>query len=238
MIPKKIYRSWYTQNFHKKINKQMHKMLEINKDYEQIIYTDEQVKDFVNSNFSGEISKSFNKLNIMTAKVDFWRYLILYQNGGIYLDIDSNINYKISSFLNEDDDALITAETNPGLFVQWALFFNKKHPILENLIEQVTENISKNKYPNDIVNTTGPGAFTKSLNFIHKKNFKFELDWSKVSNTYDKKYRIKHNNESFNYRIYGVDFNNKLSFKYKNTSYLYQDSIHWKKEQTTKDLII
>ena len=60
MIPKKIYRSWYTQNFHKKINKQMHKMLEINKDYEQIIYTDEQVKDFVNSNFSGEISKSFN----------------------------------------------------------------------------------------------------------------------------------------------------------------------------------
>ena len=103
----------------------MHKMLEINKDYEQIIYTDEQVKDFVNSNFSGEISKSFNKLNIMTAKVDFWRYLILYQNGGIYLDIDSNINYKISSFLNEDDDALITAETNPGLFVQWALFFNK-----------------------------------------------------------------------------------------------------------------
>ena len=37
----------------------MHKMLEINKDYEQIIYTDEQVKDFVNSNFS---VKSLNLL--------------------------------------------------------------------------------------------------------------------------------------------------------------------------------
>ena len=123
MIPKIIYRSWKTQNFHPKIYKQIKKMLDLNKDYDQVIYTDEQINDYVLSNYDSEVYKAFNKLTVMTAKVDFWRYLILYQKGGIYLDIDSTINSKISTFLNEDDDALITAETNPELFVQWSLFF-------------------------------------------------------------------------------------------------------------------
>ena len=119
MIQKIIYRSWKTQTFIKN-NKQIKKM-RLNKDYDQVIYTDEQINDYVLSNYDSEVYKAFNKLTVMTAKVDFWRYLILYQKGGIYLDIDSTINSKISTFLNEDDDALITAETNPELFVQWSL---------------------------------------------------------------------------------------------------------------------
>ena len=99
MIPKIIYRSWKTQNFHPKIDKQIKKMLDLNKDYEQVIYTDEQVNDYVLSNYDSEVYSAFNKLTVMTAKVDFWRYLILYQKGGIYLDIDSTINSKISTFL-------------------------------------------------------------------------------------------------------------------------------------------
>ena len=101
-------------------------MLDLNKDYDQVIYTDEQINDYVLSNYDSEVYKAFNKLTVMTAKVDFWRYLILYQKGGIYLDIDSTINSKISTFLNEDDDALITAETNNKIIMGIA---HKKLPI-------------------------------------------------------------------------------------------------------------
>lgn len=235
MIPKKIYRSWKTQNFHPKIAKQIRKMLDINPDYEQIIYNDEQIQDYVYSHYGKEISNAFNKLNIMTAKVDLWRYLILYEKGGIYLDIDSVINTKISSFLNDEDDSLITVEKNPELFVQWALFFQKNHPILERVIENVLANISKNKYPNDIINTTGPGVFTNSLQQVHLENFSKKLQWASIDESYDKKYRIK--NSEYNYRIFGVDFNKNLSFKYKNTSYLYQGAKHWKKQEKEINLI-
>ena len=105
MRPKIIYRSWKTQNFHPKIQRHIDKMLKLNSEYEQIIYTDDQINDFVSSNYDREIYKAYSKLNIITAKVDFWRYLILYKNGGIYLDIDSQINSKISNFLKEDDKA-------------------------------------------------------------------------------------------------------------------------------------
>ena len=236
MIPKNIYRSWKTQNFHPKIDKQIKKMLNLNPEYEQIIYTDEQVHDYVLSNYDAEINKAFNKLTVMTAKVDFWRYLILYQKGGIYLDIDSTINTKIDTFLNTDDDALITAETNPELFVQWALFFREKHPILERVIDNVLQNINEKKYQNDIVNTTGPGVFTNSLQQIYKDKYSDSLKWSDVNIEFNKKFKV--NNSPYSYRIYGIDFNKNLSFKYKNTSYLYQDSVHWKKEESTKDLII
>ncbi len=236
MIPKKIYRSWKTQNFHPKIHKQIKKMLDLNPDYDQIIYTDEQIHDYVSSNYDSEINKAFNKLTIMTSKVDFWRYLILYQKGGVYLDIDSTINSKISSFLNENDDALITAETNPELFVQWALFFRSKHPILERVIENIVKNINEKRYPNDIVNTTGPGVFTKSIQEIHQETFSDSLDWSKINSKYDANFNIE--GKDYNYRIYGVDFNKHLSFKYKNTSYLYLDNLHWKKEELDKDLIV
>jgi len=236
MIPKNIYRSWKTQNFHPKIYKQMKKMLKLNPDYEQIIYTDEQLHDYVSSQHDAEINKAFNKLTVMTAKVDFWRYLILYQKGGIYLDIDSTINTKIDTFLNTDDDALITAETNPELFVQWALFFREKHPILEKVINNVIQNINEKKYQNDIVNTTGPGVFTKSLQQIHKAKYLESLKWSDINVEFNEKYKI--DSSSYSYRIYGIDYNKNLSFKYKNTSYLYEDSVHWKKEMFTKDLIL
>ena len=235
MIPKTIYRSWKTQNFHPKIAKQIRKMLDINPEYEQIIYNDEQIQDYVRSHYGKEISSAFDKLNIMTARVDLWRYLILYEKGGIYLDIDSTINTKISSFLNDDDDSLITVERNPELFVQWALFFQRNHPILERVIENVLANISKNKHPNDIISTTGPGVFTFSLQQIHLENFSKKLQWSSIDESYDKKYRIK--NSKYNYRIFGVDFNKNLSFKYKNTSYLYQGAKHWKKEEKEVNLI-
>ncbi len=236
MIPKNIYRSWKTQNFHPKIDKQMKKMLNLNPEYEQIIYTDEQVHDYVSSNYDIEINKAFNKLTVMTAKVDFWRYLILYQKGGIYLDIDSTINSKIDTFLNTDDNALITAETNPELFVQWALFFREKHPILERVIDNIVQNINEKKYQNDIVNTTGPGAFTTSLQQIHKDSNSESINWFDINKSYNKKFNIQ--NTDYSYRIFGVDFNKNLSFKYKNTSYLYQESTHWKKEETVKQLIV
>jgi len=236
MIPKTIYQSWFTQNFHPKIEKNFKKHRSLNPDYEFVLYNDDQVEDFILANFDNDIIRAFKSLNIMTAKVDFWRYLILYKKGGVYLDIDSQINVKLDSFVRKDDEAIITAETNEGLFVQWALFFSKNHPILEKTINNVVENIQKRKFPNDIVNTTGPGVFTNSLKQIHFVNTNEKLVWEKINKKYDKTFEIINNNSISKYRIFGVDFNGKLSFKLKNTKHLYQNKNHWKVDERNVEL--
>lgn len=100
-----------------------------NPDYLYHLYDDDDMDNFVNHHYNGEIAECYNKLNIIVAKVDFWRYLVLYKYGGIYLDMDSTIENPLDELIRSYDEAIITAEGNPNLYVQWALIFSKGHPI-------------------------------------------------------------------------------------------------------------
>jgi mannosyltransferase OCH1-like enzyme len=166
MIPKNIFQSWYTHELPLLIQSRINIMRETNPDYTYKLYTDADMDEFVNTEYKGEIADCYNKLNIIVAKVDFWRYLILYKYGGVYLDMDSHISVPLNELIRPDDQAIITAETNPNLFAQWALFFNKKHPILKQLIELVVYNINTNKYPDNVSKTTGPYAFSTAIKYI------------------------------------------------------------------------
>ena len=114
----------------KKILKMHSNMLTQNPDFEHIIYTDEQMNDYMTSNAEKEILDLYWKMNHIVAKADIWRYTILYKEGGVYLDIDSQINKSLGTLIEDNDEAVITAEKNKNLFVQWALIYNKKHKIL------------------------------------------------------------------------------------------------------------
>ena len=78
----------------------------------------------MNSNTDGDL-KMYLKLQNIVAKADVWRYTILLNEGGVYLDIDSQINKSLTELIKPDDKAIITAERNQDLFVQWALILKK-----------------------------------------------------------------------------------------------------------------
>ena len=103
MIPKNIFQSWITTDLHPVIQDKVDKMLELNPTYNHKIYTDLEISEFVNKNYPGKISECFNRLTIPVAKVDFWRYLVLYKHGGVYVDLDSSINISLDNFIRDDD---------------------------------------------------------------------------------------------------------------------------------------
>ncbi len=234
MIPKVIYQTWFTRDVHPKVAKVIKRMKKRNPSYEHKIFTDDELHAFVEDNFDKEIVTAFNKLNIIVAKVDFWRYLILYKLGGIYLDMDSTIKQPLDLLIKEEDKAIITAEKNDTFFVQWALIFSAKHPILEKTIELILENIKTNKYPNDIHQMTGPTVFSRAIQSVHKEYFNEELVHSDIDKKTDKTYA----KESLSYRIYGIDYNKYFKFYFRNAKYLYKNKIHWKQEQQDKTILI
>ena len=71
MIPKVIYQTWKTQNIHKNIHKLHNKMLKINSDYEHIIYTDDQMFDFVKSNYDKDVLIILKELTILSQGLIF-----------------------------------------------------------------------------------------------------------------------------------------------------------------------
>jgi mannosyltransferase OCH1-like enzyme len=61
---------------------------------------------------------------MIVAKADFWRYLVLYKYGGVYIDIDSSIDVPLDSFINGGDCAILSSECGRETFTQWALIFD------------------------------------------------------------------------------------------------------------------
>jgi mannosyltransferase OCH1-like enzyme len=237
MIDKNIFQVSINLNHeHKSIQKIINKTKSLNPDYKYTLVTEESYIDkFVNDNFPGEIANSYNKLNILVAKIDFWRYLTLYKYGGVYLDMDSEINYPLKDLIKENDDAIITAEGNPNLYVQWALIFSKNHYILKKTIELIVENIQYNKYPNNIHKMTGPSVFSDAINICHKELFNNNI----VHILINKKTDITFKKDNISYRLYSIDYNNYFSFKHNAADILYKNpkSIHWTIEQKIKPLL-
>jgi mannosyltransferase OCH1-like enzyme len=233
MIPKNIFQSWYTKNLHPVIQEKINNMMYLNPDYNHKIYTDNEIDSFVNEHFPGIIANCYNKLNIIVAKVDFWRYLILYKYGGIYLDMDSIINISLNNLINENDEAIITAESNPGYFVQWALIFNKEHPILKKTIDIIVENITLNKYPNNIHKMTGPYTFSRAVNVVHKNNTGRQLRHFLIHKNFNMTFLCRNSS----YKIYSINYNNYFTFKYNEINLLYDGKKHWREEEKQIQLL-
>ena len=234
MIEKNIFQSWHTKNLHPLVQQKINNFKQMNFDYTYYLYDDNDIDNFVNEHFNGEIAECYNKLNIIVAKVDFWRYLVLYKYGGIYLDMDSSIEKPLDELIKEEDQAIITAEGNPNLYVQWGMIFSKEHPILKRTIELVCNNIKNNSYPNNIHKMTGPTVYTTSINEIHMELFNSIINHGDIKRDTDITYEL--NNTS--YRLYGIDYNSYFRFKHNLNHLLYNNKKHWRQEEKEKPLLI
>ncbi len=212
-IPKTIYQTfktgklpfinrWYINRFRKK-----------NLSYNYEFYTDERIEGFLKDEYGGEVINAYKRIQIGAAKADFFRYAILYKKGGVYLDIDSTIKKNLDEFIMPDDRAIISLENNPGIYVQWALIYEAKHPFIERTLELILENIRENKYPHDVHQMTGPSVYTKAINEC--------LEF----------------NPATPYRILGIDYNGYLKFKLPLAKLIYSKGEHWKQQQKTKPVL-
>lgn len=233
-IPKFIVQTWKTDNLHIEIQQKIINFLKKNPGYDYKMYNDESIDKFVNKHYPGEIADCYNRLNIIVAKVDFWRYLVLYKYGGIYLDMDADILDSLDKLIRSEDDAIITAEGNPGLFVQWGLMFSAGHPILKRVIDIVTFNIKTNRYPNDIHKMTGPTAFTEAINSIHSELFGAESNlYSTITTETDTTYE----KDGIKYRVYSKDYGKFMHYTHDSTRYLYTNVTHWRQQEKMRPLL-
>ncbi len=232
MIDKVIYQTWYTKNIPNEIQSFIDRMKELNSSYKHILYDDSDMFYFIKENYGKEVLAAYDNLNIGAAKADLWRYLILYKNGGIYLDVDSSIFSSLDTLISEDEKAIISRENNKNLFVQWCLMFSKNHPILEKTIKKCIINI-KNKISNNILYVTGPQVYSQSIIEIYNP---FSID---VYNSEDNFINNKINDivpENFKCKIHSFDYKGYCLFKHDKSDFLYKNKLDWRTESLNKNL--
>lgn len=162
-IPKIVHQTWKTYELPDVTIENIDKMKLENDEYKFLLYNDEDIDQFMRTNYPGDIYECFKMLDVGAAKADFWRYCILYKTGGIYLDIDSQIVGKLDELIENENEAIISRERNPCFFCQWMMVFPPNHPILKKTIELACSRI-RNKSSNNIVHVTGPGVYSDAIN--------------------------------------------------------------------------
>lgn len=227
-IPKIIYQTWKTKNLHKDIKRVRDNIQLLNPDYTMVLYDDADMEQFIKDNFDDAVYRSYMRLNVGASKADFWRYCILYINGGVYLDIDSDIIRPLNQLIIGDEQCIITREKNAGIFNQWIMVFQKNHPILLKAIHMCCDNISKNI--TDIMELTGPKVFSRAINQVMVPYYdKVVADlYSEEDTMLNNKLNATSN--PVRCRFYGFDMEPFARWKNPYSNVLYMNCLHWKNE--------
>ncbi len=212
-IPKTIFQTFKSERLPFIHRWHINKFRRRNAAYAYRFFTDADIDDFIATHYGLAVVEAYRMIQIGAAKADFFRYAVLYQEGGIYVDIDSSIVGEIDNFLSPDDRAVISYEANPDVFVQWALVYEAGHSFLARTLEIVLENISGNKYPHDVFLMTGPGAYTRGVRECLARD------------------------PQTPHRILGIDYSGHLKFKFPLSKLAYAKGEHWKAQQLVRPVL-
>lgn len=133
-----------------------------------------------------EIFEVNSQSNFSVMKADVFRYYVIFDNGGYYVDATKGIFRDLKSFHAKTDSGLISFERNvspippslgsarellfPEYFViNWAFGFSRQHKLLEKMLENIVVYsflFRKKMYEHPktaILSLSATGMFTKTL---------------------------------------------------------------------------
>ena len=103
-IPKKIFITYFDK---KKVPNKVWKNLNFfGKGYKILFFSDEDCINYLDRNFGKKFSKKFQDIKLGAHKADFFRYCILLNEGGIYLDIDLKPREKFNKIFDHKSDKI------------------------------------------------------------------------------------------------------------------------------------
>ena len=165
----------------------------LNQDYEYRFYDNADIESYILNSYGKAFLDAYCAINSSygAARADLFRYMVLYKEGGIYLDVKSAADKPFDSVLAEGDQFVLAQWDNGvgeqheswgvhpeyslvegGEYQQWHIICAPGHPFLRAVITRVLENID-NYRPwstrfgwKATLATTGPVAFTQVIEAI------------------------------------------------------------------------
>lgn len=153
------------------------------------LFDDADRDRFVETTYPQRILRAYRSIDPAygAARADYWRYLVIYRHGGVYLDIKATATRPLDEIVHPDDRMLLSQWQNgPGQKYQgWGMklpfvhpggeyqnFFviaEPGHPLLARVIRHITRRLEEYVHRLDevghfgVLRTTGPHAMTQAL---------------------------------------------------------------------------
>jgi mannosyltransferase OCH1-like enzyme len=160
-IPLQVFQTWNTKVLPPKMKETVEYNKKNNPEINFYLYDDKDCREFIKSNFDHTVIDAFDTLKPGAYKADLWRYCILYQYGGAYIDIKFKCyqgfklkNIMKGNFIVMDRPAYF--RRNFGIYNAF-MIFDKRNPFLLKAIQKTVQNVQKRKYSYNNLYVTGPG---------------------------------------------------------------------------------
>jgi len=137
---------------------------DLNPEYEYRYVDDLAAAEFVAEYFGKEWFNIFVNVPIGVMRADIWRYMVIYQHGGVYADLDTLCLKSISTWMKDDKDMIVCPENDWSL-CQWTFAATPGHPIIKNVLDLIKRGFKNPDYTEKhfVHKLTGPVIWTKGI---------------------------------------------------------------------------
>lgn len=175
------------------IQENIRRIASLNTNWECRLYDDSDIETFIQTHYGSGILQIYRKINPSygAARADFFRYLLIYAQGGVYLDVKSAVTRPLDEVIRPDDCYILSkwdnlkggkyyawgmhpevAALERGEYQQWHVIAAAGHPFLRAVIGRVIERIQHYNAAIDgvgfmgVLRTTGPICYTLAIEEI------------------------------------------------------------------------
>jgi hypothetical protein len=190
-IPKKLFQTVRSYDaLPEDIKKNIARLQEVNPDWTYKLYEDAETKNYIRQNVSADDWHEIEQVNPRYGVVlaDLFRYIVIYNEGGVYLDVKSTSKKPLSSIIEAETRFVVSQWPNKlgqrfagyglhpelvhvpgGEFQQWCIIAEPGHAFLKAALKQALYNIrtyTPGQFGTDaygVLRVSGPIAYTKAI---------------------------------------------------------------------------
>jgi hypothetical protein len=185
-----IHQTFHTRRLPPELADSLAAIRRANPDWDHRFYDDDDIRRYIGEGYGPAALVYFDAINpkYRAARADLFRYLVVYREGGVYLDVKSLPTRPLGEVIRPDDQYLISqwdngpggaypgwglhpelAHVPGGEFQQWYIAAAAGHPFLAAVLERVFRNL-RTYNPGlhgvgrrGVLRVTGPIAYTRAI---------------------------------------------------------------------------
>ena len=141
----------------------------MNPGYKIKLYSGDDCIEYIKKYFDEDILKSFTMLKPYTYRCDFFRHLVLYNEGGWYTDSRMVCMEPLETLELQNKEYYMAVDIPNSIPLMCAGFLGSvaKHPISKKMIDLIMWNIKQKHYGINPLCPTGPSPFfTATIDYI------------------------------------------------------------------------
>jgi mannosyltransferase OCH1-like enzyme len=145
----------------------VNRLKQANPEFEHRLFDDADCRDFIQTHFEPDVLEAYDTLLPGAFKADLWRYCILYDKGGVYVDIkfQCESGFSFDNILSKGENLYIREYNHKGtglyphILYTGVIATKPKNPVFNKCIRQIVENCKNRYYGPEHTAPTGPYLF-------------------------------------------------------------------------------